>query len=144
MSGTAARAAVRIGRENVDDGVVMNDVGEMSSAVSWSVDVVQSVWCYGVGRAFPECDGDDVFGESGGPCSPAWQVLVVVVVERWPAGVAVVGVGRWRGRLVVAVLAAWEWRWLMAGAGAVCWKNGVWLPHALAVVPRRWGCWAGW
>ena len=103
----------------MDDGVVMNDVGEMSSAVSWSVDVVQSVWCYGVGRAFPECDGDDVFGESGGPCSPAWQVLVVAVVclcLGWrPSG----GVSNW-------------------------WKNGVWLPHALAVVPRRLGCLAGW
>ena len=93
----------------MDDGVVMNDVGEMSSAVLWSAAVVQSVWCYGVGRAVPECDGGDVFGESGGPCSPAWQVLVVavvVVVERWPAGVAVVVVvERWIGQLVVAVLA---------------------------------------
>ena len=80
VSGCQNRNSKRRRRENVDDDVVMNDVGEMSSAVFWSVAVVQSVRCYGVGCAVPECDGGDVFGESGGPWSPAWQVLVVAVV----------------------------------------------------------------
>ena len=73
-------------------GVVMNDVGEMSSAFCWSV--VEIVWRYGVWRAVPGCDDDGVCGESGGPSSPALWVLVVAVVvvvaERWSAGVVVV------------------------------------------------------
>ena len=59
---------------------------------------------------FPEC-------ESGGPRSPAWQVLVVavvVVVELQPAVVAVVE--RWVGRLVAAGLAVWRLRQLMVAA----------------------------
>ena len=114
MSGCQSRNRKRRRKENVGDDVVMNDVGEMSSAVCWSVAVVQSVWCDGAWCAVPECDGGDVFGESGGPCSPAWQVLVVavvVVVERWPAGVAVVVVvERWIGRFVSVVLAVWGLR----------------------------------
>ena len=55
----------------------------------------------------PECDGGDVFGENGGPCSPAWQVLVVAV-ELQPVVVAVVAVvERWVGRSVSVVLAVW-------------------------------------
>ena len=75
----------------MDGGGVKNDVGEMSSAVCWSV--VEIVWCYGVWCAVPESDDDDVCGESGGPSSPALWVLVVAVVvvvaERWSAGVVV-------------------------------------------------------
>ena len=86
-------------------GVVMNDVGEMSSAFCWSV--VEIVWRYGVWRAVPGCDDDGVCGESGGPSSPALWALVVA--ERWPAEVVVVVVGeRWVSRLVAVILAVWE------------------------------------